>query len=403
MHQSDSTENKNQKNRLPLTKDNIYKAEIDNSFCAQPWVGLEYRYDGAVRPCCMYGGELGRLSAKEGLEDIYKNEKTQSLRNSFLNKEFPPACNACKEEETATGSSPRIFLPGLKKTIREHEEELMFNKVDISVSNICNLDCVMCNPMLSSKWNNLVDSLDNEKLNFSNLKKSSVHTLSKGDIDQLLRRSRDAAEVILTGGDPLAVKESKYILEKWVQEKRENQLTFITNGTLLKKDTLDLLKQCKKLLLVFSVDGVGPVHEWVRGCQWQPLEELIVSASKQISGLCLSPTTAAYNLYDLENLSRFAEKNNVRIKFHHVLSSPLFLSHRIIPLESRLFLRDKYRNLYGDDIDSLCDSLALPEPENVIDLRNKFIKWVDFFDGKRRMNLYSHQPQLLSLGHPSNM
>jgi radical SAM protein with 4Fe4S-binding SPASM domain len=77
----------------PSKRDKSYVA------CTQPWWNLTVLWDGRVVPCCgdvngIY--EYGNLQTST-LEEIWNNEKIQSLRKSFLeNKVSNPLCKNCE-------------------------------------------------------------------------------------------------------------------------------------------------------------------------------------------------------------------------------------------------------------------------------------------------------------------
>lgn len=73
----------------------------DNIFCNQPFERLAIRGNGDVLPCCSHlmagnGGAVGNL-LYNSLDEIWNNDKTQSIRNAFLNSTWDnhPICSKC--------------------------------------------------------------------------------------------------------------------------------------------------------------------------------------------------------------------------------------------------------------------------------------------------------------------
>ena len=63
---------------------------LPESICMLPWTSLEATPQGTARPCCLYDEEIIDNKGKKfwlkdsSLQDIYKSEYLQKLRQDFL-------------------------------------------------------------------------------------------------------------------------------------------------------------------------------------------------------------------------------------------------------------------------------------------------------------------------------
>lgn len=388
----------------PQSPHSSLKPDTDkNTFCAQPWVGLQIRPDKKIRPCCMFSENIGSFDDDASLITAFNSNAMQSVRNKMLSNTWSEHCLPCKVEEKTTGTGPRIFSPGLITSLKEHETNLTFNKIELFISNLCNLDCVMCSPVFSSKWNSFIDELNTKNINYTSTKKTPTQTLNSKNIDSLFARAKNAQEVLLLGGEPFASQEALRFITKWTESECTGQLTIISNGTLLSDDLLKCLAKCKNLLLILSIDGIGPTFEWIRGHSWTRVENKILRATNILPNVVLSPTISLYNIFHLEELSEFCQKNNLRIKYGHVLNNPDFLKIQLLDKEKRENLAQKYSLLYGEEVERLHKALLSNENINLQKKREQFKNWSLFFNQKRQKNILELYPELMWPQHHTSV
>lgn len=373
------------------------RPSLTNTLCAQPWVGLQIRPNKGLRPCCMFPYDIATFESAQSLDLYHSSPRLKKIREQMLNGQLPQECSGCQKEEFLTGTSPRIFSPGFSQTIGTHEKVLTLNKVEFFVSNQCNLDCVMCNPGFSSKWNHLLEDLNQSNTNFLDFQKVATQRMDRDTIDSVFERARQAHEVLLLGGEPFASQDVLYFIERWAKEQCPGPLTIISNGTLLTDKVIETLSLCKNLLLILSIDAVGPLYEWIRGHRWDKVESQILAAQQKIKKVTLSPTIAAYNVYGLRELYEFCLRHKLRFKFDHVLSQPSFLGLTNLPKNHRQALANDFISLQCEEFKKVI-TLCQSEIENSNQSQNeKFNKWCSFFNNKRGIDLYQLYPQLASI------
>jgi radical SAM protein with 4Fe4S-binding SPASM domain len=106
--------NIDQKMIPPQVKGNKYK------LCTHPWSIFVITWNGEVLPCCRdFGSEyvVGKIDAKDGILDIWNNERIKSLREALV-KKSPDRIDICKNcDRPWTGGSIARTKPLMIKKI----------------------------------------------------------------------------------------------------------------------------------------------------------------------------------------------------------------------------------------------------------------------------------------------
>ena len=120
--------------------------EDNGVICMLPWVHLTLTMNDSVRPCCRFS-----QNSNVPIEKYY--EKYEWLRDNMLKGVKTKECTRCYIEDQNTNSmrstANRNF--NLKETNNLTIKPLPLKFIEISLDNICNLECKMCNSLYSSK------------------------------------------------------------------------------------------------------------------------------------------------------------------------------------------------------------------------------------------------------------
>ena len=88
-------------------------------------------------------------------------------------------------------------------------------RLDISFGNTCNLDCVMCRPDFSSKWNKVVETMPDDIKRGTEKKLVKNTTMTYDQIDTILDKvGKKLESIVIKGGEPLYDKKAQYFLNK---------------------------------------------------------------------------------------------------------------------------------------------------------------------------------------------
>lgn len=217
------------------------------SFCVLPFYGIEYPSN---TPCCFLPQNTNRIQ----------------IQQEMLAGRRPDACNTCWRLEDAGITSDRMLkneaanlyhtnIETLFDQCVNQQSEIAYYKID--TSNTCNSTCITCNSSFSSSWAKL------EKAN--DINPAPSWSIKPHTVDQQINY-QTAKTVGFRGGEPLMSKTNFYVLEQLIKHNNTDCfVSFTTNGSVkLSSRQREILSQFKNLNFCFSIDGVGPVFDYLR-------------------------------------------------------------------------------------------------------------------------------------------
>ena len=281
-----------------------------SNFCILPFFGREYPADVH---CC-------QLPSGYDIASI-QSDMLQNRRNS--------QCSACWRLEDAGVKSDRQIknetidhytntdLTEFYRRAQTGDTPLIHYKID--AGNYCNSTCVTCNKGSSSSWGILENQYYGTKIPTVELVKENNPNIS---IDYA-----NAVFIGFTGGEPTMIRTNWQILEQLIRADNTGCcISFVTNGSFVPtpKQT-QILDQFENVNFCFSLDGTGPVFEYMRfPLSWQQTTDNIQRARDR--GYMIS---ASYTISNLNVL-------------YHVQTTDWFKSQDIVYLENPVYAPDYY-------------------------------------------------------------
>lgn len=252
------------------------------AFCVLPFFGLEIGI--TQTSCCL----------------LPLDHNIEKIRAEMLSGHRPQECSKCWRNEDANLPSDRqiknqtlSFLENtttqslLDRCIQNQHSVLMLK---IDTSNTCNATCVTCDSLSSSAWAAL--ERKNNTLPANTWRIRSEDFVYPLDYDQI-------RSISFRGGEPFLSSSNFDILDRILAHKNNNCLvSFVTNGSVeLTKKQKHILSQFNKVNFCFSIDGIGPVFEYLRyplvwdtvlnNISWARHNNIDISASYTLSNLNL--------------------------------------------------------------------------------------------------------------------
>ena len=269
------------------------------TFCVLPFYAMEYPNN---TPCCLMSGV----------------EPLKGIQQQMLSEQRPKSCNKCWNLEDAGLKSDRLIknetldyfsnidLEQLITQSRLGKNEIIHYKID--TSNTCNAACVTCGGGSSSTWNKLLQKNNlPAKKNWKILPDQTVDWINYSGAKSLSFR----------GGEPFLSDTNFYILEQLIEHNNTDCfVSFVTNGSFsLSRHQKEILSKFSNLNFCFSIDGIGPVFEYIRWpLKWADIETNIswcktnnvkVSVSYTLSNMNLlyhATTTQWFDDHDINYL-----------------------------------------------------------------------------------------------------
>jgi MoaA/NifB/PqqE/SkfB family radical SAM enzyme len=373
---------------------------------------------GRVKPCCRFRmpkdvEKENNLNSKS-LEDIFKGEFMNDIRDKMQQGEQVPGCIRCYQEEESGKRSLRErynIMNGL------HPDDLIedlntpeIRWMELAIGNDCNLACRMCDSRYAWKW------FDDEQEMYG--KTWSKDKRTKSDITSIDPFLNKIVHIKFTGGEPLIIPDHFKLLEKLSQQDTvgEMYLNYSTNLTIApKQDTIDKWKKFKYIEFALSFDGIGDTWDLIRyPSTWKDAERV----TQQFFALThefdcrigLRSTVSINNILNMpesfdwwiENWNKYASTEfdpNQWINPTH-LTFPEQLSTTVLPLKYKDKVAEKLTRLncfeskMKESIEAQINYMYSKDDSHLL----KDLKYYNkFLDAKRKQNFFAANPEFEGL------
>lgn len=254
----------------------------------------------AVSPCCS-----SPIVPVKNI-DFYNNQYLKSVRESWQQAQWHPACVSCKNDEAAGLTSRRIGSNAWYQDRGIVDTEVKLTRIDYWTGDLCNLACAICGPSFSSVWK--------QELKIPIETRKSVSNEYWKNLDLT-----DIELIHFNGGEPLLSKEHVNFI-KAIPNKSSITLTYNTNGTILPTaELLSLWEECKLVHLDFSIDDIGERFEYQRyPAKWNLLVENLgwfYNNAPHNVMFGVNTTIGILNQANLDSLAQWLKENFYITKF----------------------------------------------------------------------------------------
>lgn len=174
---------------------------------------------GDVRACCMnIHHPLGNVS-RAGLLDIWHGERADVLRRAVAEEDFSLGCEWC-EGPVSEGRPDLAFARWFDRFEFDEQAIGWPSQIEFSISNICNLQCVMCN----GDWSSSIRSQREGREPLPVVYDEAFFT----ELDAFLPHLE---HVKFLGGEPFLAGETLRIMDRLVALGLRPNCHITTNGT----------------------------------------------------------------------------------------------------------------------------------------------------------------------------
>ena len=310
----------------------------NKTHCNFPFTGMYISYRGP-KLCCVNKHWPTIKTSEFWNSDYHKEVKVKMEQNEQVN-----GCEICyKKEKLKILSNRNIYQ--LDKHIPKKE---LPTKLDLDLSNFCNLKCIMCNSQRSSQW------AKDEGLY---LKTNGINTVSQTVLDDICKISKDLEYLTIQGGEPSIMPEFIYYFNFLKQNNiiQNINLQVITNLTNLNTKFFDFLKDFKSVQLSVSVDAYGEANEYIRyPSNFKQIEKNLIELSNRAGNINVEILNSI-QILSLFNYDEFLEwcKNIQQIYNKKEKTFKVVAMKVTYPLIFNLFnAPEKLKNKFINDIDT---------------------------------------------------
>lgn len=279
-----------------------------SSVCNAPFANLYLRADGAVAPCWLQFHIDSPHWTPEGpgLRAIWEGEQFEALRRRLVRREFEGPCTTCRHA-IETGNLP-LAAAYDEVPVRGAWPSML----EVELSNHCNLECVMCSGMLSSRI----------RANREGLPPLEV-PYDERLVEQVADFLPHLEELRINGGEPLLQPLVYSLLDQVARDTPELKVTIATNGTVMNSKVERVLEQCRVHFNV-SIDSLVPDrYESIRvharfDVLMRNTQVLIDHAHAHDRLLCIMVNPMRMNWDELPAYVRWCDERDVALWFNTV-------------------------------------------------------------------------------------
>ena len=306
---------------------------------------------------------------KEGVADL-----KEILETSY----HYPGCRTCWNEDKKNIRSRRVAQNQFSEDNKLSTQKLQ--SLGVRYGTLCNSKCMICSHSRSSSW--IVDS---EKLGY---KIEEQHRFKKNllpgvdiffdnfDLDEL-------KYVEFHGGEPLMQSYPAEFLKK-VKNLDQLIVKFNTNLTILPSPELnELLKKCKRVDFLLSVDDIGDRYEMVRyPGKWDIFTKNMSTIKQQGYRTTAYNCLSSLNIFYAVEFYSWAIKNFGNEVHSQFVTDKEMLDISYLPQHAKDIVLEKILKYKGKIFDSIREKLNTQEE----DRSKELVKYILDLDRIRKTN-----------------
>ncbi len=277
----------------------------DHTICHLPMRSLYFGFGGIVTACCYNRKHILGKFPENSISEIIHGEKRKILQQHLDKIDFSMGCELCNSIiSTGNYMSVGARLGDIYPQQGDFPSEMVFE-----LDNTCNLKCEMCNAKFSSAH-------DNGKCTVAPYDDKDFIKQLKPFIPYLSRTR-------FLGGEPFMSKIYPQIWNAIIELNPKCKIHIQTNGTILNDKIKSILKR-GNFQIGLSIDTLNPVHyEKIRhGAKIEQVLENLnffnYISRKNGDDLGLSVCPMKGNRFDIPELIRFCNNNNIIVNFNEV-------------------------------------------------------------------------------------
>ena len=381
-------------------------------FCILPFVHSCIRTNGDITLCC-HSREKSQYNIKTSTVDQWWNsDYLATVKNQMLLGQRLTECTTCYNVEDRGFVSARNQKNKEYKILQiKHADKILTYlrydqleqpiDIEIQLTNLCNLKCIMCNEVESSAI-----LTENKKLQIA-VYDQDVFNWNVDAIDKLkdLFETNKDTLINIRGGEPFMVPQIKEILQHSIStgSAEHIMLHITTNCTKFDSQWVNILDKFKQIRIMCSLDAVGNLSEYIRYNSHWPLVEENISLMRTIKdvNIVVNATVQNLNLIGLPQLITWCQKENLFLLLN-ILEDPRYLQIDVLPsklLEQALELLVTAKNELTNpaiivNLDNLIDKLSQTESKYQLPEWHEFLRNINLRESIRLNSLTTVIPEL---------
>jgi MoaA/NifB/PqqE/SkfB family radical SAM enzyme len=268
---------------------------------------MDFDATGAIRLCNHYHSAVAHLSDDLSVLDVWRGESYRFLRSEMHAYVLDEGhCKHCVRQ-AATGSGEHVFATEqFDRWANDDRNPAYPKRLIFRLNNTCNLACIMCDGLTSSRIRQERDKLP--------LAPSRYGERFFRDMEEILPH---VEHVEFYGGEPFLVKEHIRIFEILERVNRKCTIYVNSNTVSLHPKARRFLETLNFTVFAVSMDAVNPeLHAEIRpglksGQFFNNVEYLLGLRATRGLDVMLNVTEHRKNWFELPDVFRFAEEKRL--------------------------------------------------------------------------------------------
>ena len=313
-----------------------FSTKAVRALCYAPHTNLFFDMHGRVRACCWnWRHSLGNVQTHT-LDEMWAGAQAQLLRRSVEDYSFEHGCEFCATQ-TGEGWTTRAVMRNFDRWPVAAPDPQWPKGMEFSISNSCNLECVMCNGTYSSAIR-----AHREKL------PPTAKVYSDAFIESLRKYLPHLAQAKFLGGEPFLITEYYKIWEMMVEVAPSVQCHITTNGTQYNPRVERFME---KLNFAFAVSLDGATKQTVEAIrvnadfdeQMEILKRLRDYTRARKTNLSLTFCFMRQNWHEFGEFCLFADSWNCNVGINTVVNPPQYAVNNLPPEDLRKIVQGMER------------------------------------------------------------
>ncbi len=366
------------------------QSKDNGTFCGEPLLNLSTRGVGHVQQCSQIKyiqgipkkGTVDGLNIDDGYvyvdgkkqelfnlkidkwQDVWNSEYLQDLRHKQANGIKNPTCELCYFMKEHSKRYKYIDNPDYYQPLYKKESP---NKLELRLSNECNLACRFCTPINSSIYEKEMIKLSNsdtdipEIVNKNYVRIAKIVNERKKNGEKFLRDTVDNLQDLLDqvtiieihGGEPTLETKLWEVLDKL--DLSEKEFICYSNVIKLSDYHINILNRFKSGRFIASVDVADESISYVRyPADWKTVSTNLQMLKKFKNDIEIQVgiTMQIYNMFRMDKtikwvFDNFKDCKNYNPRFG-VVQRPAYLSPNLVSYEDRKKLVNSIKDLKKD-------------------------------------------------------
>lgn len=249
-----------------------------------PFHHVMIRTNGAFNVCCQHDRvadmNINTHTATQWRESDYMKQ----IKQAFLLDDRHPGCKACWQVEDKGYTSLRQRTAGEYTVLGIDIAKQDLHTVEIDLTNLCNLKCLMCNEESSSAF-----LAENKLLRINQIKQKDIKWDKQAfaNLESLVLQHPKI--LTIRGGEPFYIKALYELLNNIPNHMAKSMVIHVTtNCTVWNTKWQKVLSKFRLVRLMFSIDAVDKLYEYIRyPADWNTVQKNIQLMRSMPNAQCL--------------------------------------------------------------------------------------------------------------------